>query len=408
MVSGLWALLTLTGCASSQGRPTAGVAATHSRPTARPAPDFARQVLVTLPPGPERLWKKVTQELATAYDLEPVYSWPLPSLGENCIIYTVPSGRSPATLARRLAADPRVSLAQPIHVFGGQAAAYNDPYAHLQVGLATLRLSAAHGLATGKGVKVAIIDTGVDLSHPDLAGRVVDASNFISWGEAAFTGDFHGTAVAGVVAADANNQVGIVGVAPRAELLALKACWQDPPDSREARCNSYTLAQALDFALLHGAQVLNLSLAGPEDPLLAKLLTKALEAGITVVAAAPSQAGRGFPASLPGVLAVRAAELGGRVLADEPGATAVGALAAPGTDVLTTVPRGSYDFFTGSSMAAAQVSGVVALLLERRPGLSPAEVRAILHAASRATDEAPGVLDACRALAQLVPAASCP
>ena len=95
-------------------------------------------------------------------------------------------------------------------------------------GLASLRLDKAHALATGKGVKIAVIDTGLDLSHPDLAGKVVRASSFLSWGERAFTGDVHGTAVAGVIAADANNGQGIVGVAPDAELLALKACGRTP------------------------------------------------------------------------------------------------------------------------------------------------------------------------------------
>lgn len=388
-----WAVTAL-GCASA---PAAEVAAA---PEASPTPDFSRQVLVTLAPAPERMWSRTMADLAGAHGLETAFFWPLPSLGENCIIYDVPPGKSLGQVVRRLAADPRVTLAQEVRLFRSAAAPYNDPYAHLQVGLKALRLERAHAVATGRGVRVAIIDTGVDLAHPDLAGRVVEASNFITWGPSAFTSDVHGTAVAGIVAADANNQVGIVGVAPRAEILALKACWQDPPESREALCNTYTLAQALDFALRHGAKVLNLSLAGPEDPLLAKLVSKSLAAGITVVAAAGSRGAEGFPASLPGVIAVRAADLGGRAVLPAPLPAARTSLTAPGVDVLTTIPRGSYDFFSGSSMAAAQVSGIIALLLERRPELTPAEVRDILLAN-------PEGLDACRALAQVVRGAAC-
>lgn len=388
-----WALAGV-GCASAPVGPAAPAPAAAAE--ASPAPDFSRQVLVTLAPAPERIWSRTTAELAAAHGLDTAFFWPLPSLGEDCIIYDLPPGKNLAQVVRRLAADPRVTLAQPVRLFRGEAAPYNDPYAHLQVGLKALNLERAHELATGRGVKVAIVDTGVDLAHPDLAGRIIEASNFITWGPSAFTSDVHGTAVAGIVAADANNQVGIVGVAPRAEILALKACWQDPPESREAVCNTYTLAQALDFALRNGAKVLNLSLAGPDDPLVAKLIGKALAAGITVVAAAGSRAAEGFPASFPGVLAVRAADPTGRATPPAP----TPSLAAPGVDVLTTIPRGSYDFFSGSSMAAAQVSGIVALLLERRPELTPAEVHEILFAT------APGV-DACAALARVVEGVGC-
>jgi subtilisin family serine protease len=229
--------------------------------------------------------------------------------------------------------------------------------------------------------------------------------------------------VAGVIAADANNGQGIVGVAPQSEILALKACWQDPPDSRQAVCNSYTLAQAVDFALREGAQVLNLSLAGPEDPLLARLLEKALKKGVAVVAARPDDGGEDFPASLAGVLGVRSSGPSGSLRAADGTVETAAALAAPGVDVLTTVPRGTYDFFTGSSIAAAQVSGVVALLLERRPDLSPAAVVALIQetaqpvtaTASTGTNGAEPrhegsdgqIVDACRALARLLGQGAC-
>ena len=387
------------------------------------APDVSRQLMVILPPGPERLWSRVMQDLADVYGLKPVFFWPLPSLGENCIIYEPTGNRSVADLLARLKADRRVELAQPVNLFRALAeGGYNDPYARLQYGLGSLKLEKAHTLATGKGVKVAVIDTGMDLAHPDLAGKVVRASTFLSWGERAFTGDVHGTAVAGVIAAGANNGQGIVGVAPGSEILALKACWQDPPTSRQAVCNSYTLAQAVDFALREGAQVLNLSLAGPEDPLLARLLAKAIAKGVSVVAASPDGGGEGFPASLPGVLAVRSSGPAGN-LRNEAGAAEPAGLAAPGVDVLTTVPRDTYDFFTGSSMAAAQVSGVVALLLERRPELTPAEVATLLSETAQpiAAETTTGtngseerhqpagarIVDACRALARLTGQAVC-
>src|SRR5690606_6040813 len=130
-------------------------------------------------------------------------------------------------------------------------------------------------------------------------------------------------------------------------------------------CNTYTLARALDHAIVSGARILNLSLAGPEDPLLTRLLQRAEADGILVVAAADEGPELSYPAALPTVLAVRA-------LAPEPSRKrAEREVAAPGAEVLTTAPGGRFDFFTGSSFAAAHASGVAALVLEREPQLAP-------------------------------------
>lgn len=395
------------------GAPTEGL----ERPAASSvgAPNFRRQVMVTLPPGPERLWTRVMYDLARVYSLKPLYAWPLPSLGEQCIVFEVPRSRTPEEMSGVLGGDRRVSSAQPIQMFRVLSEPFNDPYAHLQHGVETMHVAEAHALARGQGVKVALVDTGVDLSHPDLEGRVVKAGNFVAWGEQAFTGDAHGTAIAGVVAAGANNHQGIVGVAPEAELLALKACWHDPPGSREAVCNSYTLAQAIDFAMKEGAQVMNMSLAGAPDPILARLLEKALEQGIVVVAASSeAPEGEDFPASLDGVLAVRVATRQGELRSPLQGKHPSPVLAAPGVDILTTAPRGAYDFFTGSSFAAAQVSGVAALLLEQRKDLKPEEIRSLLASTARPVGPGSGnpepagrLIDACAALARLLGRGTC-
>jgi Subtilase family len=380
-------------------------------------PPLERQVMVTLPKGGERQWDRVIADLANVYALRPIYKWTMESVGEPCIVFELPANRSVEEMVERLSSDRRVDIAQPVQLFRvlaeeTPAAPYNDPYAHLQHGVETLHLAGAHRWATGKGVKVAVVDTGVDLAHPDLAGRVTRASNFVVAGDQAFTSDVHGTAVAGVIAADANNHQGIVGVAPDAELLALKACWQDPPTSRQAVCNSYTLAQAVDAAVKEKARVVNFSLAGPPDPLLARLLETAIDRGAVVVAAADEGEAEGFPASAPGVIAVRAADLEGQLRTPPGPGERLPALAAPGVDVLSTVPRGAYDFFTGSSLAAAEVSGVVALLLEKRPDLTAAEIAALLADSARpvgpdagdAGDPGPAgrLVDACAALGRLL------
>jgi subtilisin family serine protease len=394
------------GCAGAAAVATAG-----ERPPADDRQFSGQQVMVTFPPTPPAILERLTRTLAYSNGLEAVASWTIASLGERCVVYQVPRGRRAEDLAERLAAHPQVGAAQPIYEFE-TLQGYNDPYAHLQYGTQALRLEQAHRLATGKGVKVAVVDTGVDVDHPDLRGRITRVGNFVDQGERTFTSDVHGTAIAGVIAARANNEVGIVGVAPGAELLALKACWERPPGSRRGVCNSYTLAKAIDFAIVEKAQVLNFSLAGPSDPLLTRLIAKAVERGMTVVAAYADTQGSGFPASLDGVLGVVATNPDGG-LRGAPPARARAALAAPGVDVLSTAPRSSYDFFSGSSLAAAHVSGVVALVLERQPGLSPREVERLFRDTARPLNgaggeaTAVGMVDACAALAQVTGGAPC-
>lgn len=395
----LAALALLSGCS---GAPEAA-----SRPEGA-APNTSsesEQVMVMLAPAPPFVWTRATRELEQMYGLRTIYSWTLASLGEQCVVFEIPRGRTAQDVLPRLASDPRVGSAQPIETYTTQAAAA-DPYAHLQHGAQTLRLEQAHRWATGKGVQVAVVDTGVDLDHPDLRGRIAVARNFVDRGEQTFTTDIHGTAVAGLIAASAGNQVGIVGVAPEAEIWALKACWQQPPGAREAVCNSYTLAKALDFAIVRKAQVLNFSLAGPKDPLLARLLGTALARGIVVVAADGGDERRGFPASLEGVLGVLGSDDLKGGIKTPPGGKPTAALAAPAVDVLTTVPHGSYDFFSGSSMAAAQVSGVAALLLEKDPKLTPGRIASLIRKtahpiAGTGNPHTVSRVDACAALASV-------
>lgn len=392
-------LALLPGC-SGASRPASGPEGVP--PNTRPE---SEQIMVMLAPAPPFVWTRATRELEQTYRLRTIYSWTLASLGEQCVVFEVPRGRTAQDLLPRLASDPRVGSAQPLETYTTQAAP-SDPYAHLQHGAQTLRLHQAHRWATGKGVRVAVVDTGVDLDHPDLRGRIAVARNFVDRGEQTFTTDIHGTAVAGLIAASAGNEVGIVGVAPQAEIWALKACWQRQPGAREAVCNSYTLAKALDFAIVQKAHVLNFSLAGPKDPLLARLLGTALSRGIIVVAADGGDERHGFPASLEGVLGVLGSDDLEGGIRIPPGGKPTASLAAPAVDVLTTVPRGSYDFFSGSSMAAAQVSGVAALLLEKDPKLTPGRLAGLIRKtahpiAGTGNPHTVSRVDACAALASV-------
>lgn len=387
------ATVLLAGCASTGSPASSTVSRTETTTSA------GGSLLVTLYPGPPQRWNRTLAELHSNYGVRPLALWPMEALGVPCVLMAIPPDREVVELTRLLNADPRVESAQPVYRF--RALGYDDPYAQLQHAAEELRLTAAHRWATGKGVKVAVVDTGMDFSHPDLVDRVVGARDFVNRVERVetpFSGDVHGTGVAGVIAASAGNGEGIVGVAPEAELLAVRSCWPAAPDRIDATCDSYTLAQGLDFAIEQGARVINLSLAGPRDPLLARLLEAAIDRGTAVVAAAEDANAESFPASEEGVVAV-----GTQPTDEVPGALeGPPALTAPGVDILTTVPRQGYDFLTGSSLAAAHVSGVAALLLERRPDLAPDELAAVLERTARASNPHGAVIvDACAALAEL-------
>lgn len=298
--------------------------------------------------------RSTARELAAQYKLKPVREWPITQLRVHCIVYEISAGESQSDLLRRLQADSRVESAQPLHSFDTLSAGYNDPYAGLQRNLMTMGVPQAHAWSKGKGVTIAVIDTAIDSKHPDLVGSHVSTRNYTGQREHAAA---HGTAVIGIIAATGGNQVGIVGIAPDAQVHALAACWPDMANPARAVCDSFTLAVALANAIELKANIVNLSLGGPSDPLLRRLVETGLARNMIFVAALPTEgAATGFPSEIPGVVVV-----------DSVGHkhTARDVLLAPGTDVLTLVPQNGYDFVSGSSMAAANVSGGIALLLSQ-------------------------------------------
>jgi hypothetical protein len=338
---------------------------------------------------------RLLDSVAADFDLTPVEGWPMRSLGVHCAVFDVAPGAAVGDVISRLDADERVESVQRMQEFelrqSNGRGDWDDPYLSLQRSLEDSGITHAHRWSTGKGVRIAVIDTGIDVKHPDLRGQAVEVRNFIS--EDGHAADRHGTAVAGVIASVANNRQGIVGVAPGARLLALQACTQRDAEGRGS-CTSFSLARALDHAITAGSDVLNLSLGGPSDPLVARLLAKAIERDIVVVAArGDGKPGAAFPASLPGVIAVGSVPAG------------IGRLIAPGQDVLTLVPPDGYDYLSGSSIAAAHVSGIVALLLERAPSLHASDVEHLLVRTSRPLGRevtgSPRVVSACDALAEV-------
>ncbi len=343
------------------------------------------------------------KRVAARYSLREVANWPIRSLSIHCVIYEIPDDRSLATVLAALAKDSSVALAEPLSEFHTlsqtrqadatpAAARYNDPLYDLQTNLTDLHIATAHERTQGAGVRIALIDTGVDTRHADLNGRIVRTRSFVDTRVTSAASYRHGTAMAGLIAAVANNNVGIVGIAPLAQLEVFEACWQLRPDSDDAVCNTFTLAKALAAALDSGVPLVNMSIAGPSDPLLSALVETAIQRGVTFVGAAADPADP-FPTGIPGVIAAQGLQR----------AQQADAFSLPANHILTLRPDGQYDFESGTSVAAAELTGVIALLMsstDSRPSTSTI-VSLLRQTAQASGAAAPGSIDVNAALAKL-------
>ena len=405
----------LAGCASSTGsRPDESAAAAEQT--------ASRQILVTVRQpatlaagltgapnqrylqrryGPSPTVDRVLTQLAHEHDLRRVEGWPIQSLDVYCEVLSVPEGRDVAEVIAALNRDSRVDLAQRMNLFTTQTTKYDDPYLELQSAATEMEVEQAHELATGRGVSIAIIDSAIDGNHPDLRGRVRLTRNLVTEHPTARDGEIHGTAIAGVIASAVNNREGIIGVAPDVSIAALRACWAISEDGPAAQCSSFSLARALELALGLQPNLINLSLSGPDDPLLSRLLDEVIERGIVVVTAYPatSESSYAFPSSHPRVLTAHSSRV--RVNSDSPFT-----LAAPATEVLTTTPGAGYAFLSGNSLAAAHTTGVIALLMERQPDIDAERIAAILTATTTYSAGTASI-NACRAVARLAGSEPC-
>jgi serine protease len=240
------------------------------------------------------------------------------------------------------------------------ASVTHDPLNAKQWSFGALHVTQAWPTSTGQGVIVAVVDSGVDGTHPDLAASLVPGFNARTdrgdGSSAATDGNGHGTHVAGAIAAQVDNGVGVAGIAPRALIMPVKAL----DDSGSGWVSD--VAEGITWAVAHGARVINLSLGSDNSSLIEPAIAYAVSSDVTVVAAAGNDGARvnRYPAALPAVISVGALD-SDETRASFSNYSPTVDLTAPGVDILSTVP-GGYASYDGTSMASPQVAGVAALL----------------------------------------------
>lgn len=296
------------------------------------------------------------------------------------------------------------SAAADVRTLDPPAVSSNDPYGSLQYGLAVTGVRYARGLGDGGGVRVALLDSAPETGHDDLRGvRVQQVSESQ---ERAFEVGVHGTLMAGVISANEDNSFGISGVAPGADLLSIPIC--RPDGGAGGRCSIYHMLRGLDLAWENEAQIINLSLSGPPNDLLERGVGRLDELGVVLVAAAGNEGveEERHPAAYPTVIGVGAIDREGRLFSESNRGSWV-ELSAPGVEVLSTVPGNAFAFGSGTSLAAAHVSGVLAVLtgLTKDPVLARAELFRTLASRPRslsAEPAAPPILpEACEIISRL-------
>lgn len=327
----------------------------------------------------------VANRLIGTFGLVTLSRTQLAMLGTNLYRFRIPQNQSVEAVVATLAREPGVDAVQPNWRYAlnadNVAPAIGAPRTPLpQYALDLVEARQAHAISRGAKVLIAIIDTGVDDTHPEIAGAIAGRLN--TFPSQPFEADTHATAIAGIIAARGD----LSGIAPDAGLLAVQAF--TPANARAGGSGTaYRIATGLNWAMMKGARVVNMSFAGPQsDDLLARLIVKGDEGGIVFVAAAGNggpKAKPAFPASHPAVIAVTAID-DTRALYEHANVGSYIDVAAPGVDIMAPAAGNRYDLASGTSFAAAHVSGVAALVLAGAPQTRGKDLLA--HIKATATD----------------------
>ena len=306
----------------------------------------------------------------------------------------LPPGRQVGTVVRAFE-EERVGIASPNYVFRivqdttaepPPATTQTEPQsaadAPAQAGspeqyvIEKLQLAEVHKVATGREILVAVIDSKIDANHPDLAGAIAESYDAVGRPEQAHS---HGTGMAGAIVSHRK----LLGIAPKAKILAVHAFSTSSRQSPEATTRQ--IIAGIEWAINKGARIINMSFAGPYDQLIQLAMRNAAAKGVILIAASGNMGAKSpplYPAADPHVIAVTATDETDALFPQAVRGPHL-AVAAPGVDVMVPAPDDTYQLTTGTSVAAAHVSGVAALLLERHPTANAALILEVLTATAR-------------------------
>ena len=294
---------------------------------------------------------------------------------DDLMLTGVPQGQTVQSYIDTLEALPTVEYAQPNYIYTLDRS-FNDPGISDQWYLDKIGAFGAWDVTTGSSaVKVAIIDSGLDFSHPEFAGQVCAQTDTLdNDGDANDTIDKHGTHVAGIIAAKADNGTGIAGIAPGVQLIIVDAF-------RGLNAETFDIIQGIEYSVANGADIINMSFGGKEnDRALQTAIDNAVNSGVVCVAAAGNDntAAARYPSDYDSVISVIATKPDDTKASYSNFGSAKD-ISAPGDRILSTVPGSSYELMSGTSMATPMVSGVIALMLSANPGLSVEQVKSRLY-----------------------------
>lgn len=357
-----------------QSKRAAPQRATRQSPNGPPAGDGTVVPGEVLAEVPNNVTTQTLNAIARRHRLTLLERQTFQFSGSTLVRWRITDRRSVAVVVRELQGDSAVASVQPNYLYAlqqgvSEVPSEGDP---MQYELAKLRLVQAHTLAKGDNVLVAVVDSGVDAGHPELKGSVVgmfDAIEFIPGLNK------HGTSIAGLIAAHGT----LMGAAPRSRILSARVI------GPTGLGGTFNILRGLDWAAANGARVINMSFAGPADPMTRRFVEFAYTKGIVLVACSGNAGAKSpplYPAAYPTVIAVSATDARDNLFEPSNRGNHV-AVAAPGADILVAIPNGAFEMSSGTSLSAAEVSGVAALILERKPNLNPDQVRAILQSTAR-------------------------
>lgn len=320
--------------------------------------------------------KRMERIIARRYKLELLKGKNIPLLKARVQSYRIPDKRSVGRVLAQMRRDGRIMLSQPVYVYKAAAGEKQDKELDdpLSYPYQVMKVKRAHDYSLGRNIKIAIVDTGVDRSHPALKGAQIRQYNAVDEKQP-YTGHAHGTSIAGVLGA----QFELKGIAPKAQLLDARAFFV-PKNGKDPETTTLILLGALQWAYDQGAQVFNLSFEGPKDPAIEDALQELYKKGKVIVAAAGNggpKAKPAYPAAYKDVIATTAIDQK-RKLYKHANHGKYLTLAAPGVGVTVLSTSKSYSVSSGTSIAAAHVSGLVALILERKPRLSAYRIKRII------------------------------